>query len=80
MGSARGNCKVMCFHPYSDLTLALMSLREIKTVIDKWAELQEQLGKDYKWVQVCTLISRAIDGAYCGHTCSLSCASSDWRR
>ncbi|XP_043371155.1 galactose-1-phosphate uridylyltransferase isoform X1 [Dermochelys coriacea] len=50
--SARGVCKVMCFHPWSDLTLPLMSLAEIRAVIDKWAELTAELGASYPWVQI----------------------------
>ncbi|NXA42018.1 GALT uridylyltransferase, partial [Eudromia elegans] len=49
---ARGVCKVMCFHPRSDLTLPLMSLAEIRAVVDKWAELEEELGATYPWVQI----------------------------
>ncbi|XP_066568214.1 galactose-1-phosphate uridylyltransferase isoform X2 [Amia ocellicauda] len=49
---ARGVCKVMCFHPWSDITLPLMKMCEIKTVIDKWAELIEDLGATYPWVQI----------------------------
>lgn len=45
--------KVMCFHPHSDLTLPLMSLLEIRAVIDAWAELEAELGASYPWVQVC---------------------------
>lgn len=44
--------KVMCFHPWSDLTLPLMSLAEIRAVIDAWAELAVELGASYPWVQV----------------------------
>lgn len=44
--------KVMCFHPWSDLTLPLMSLVEIRAVIDAWAELAAELGASYPWVQV----------------------------
>lgn len=44
--------KVMCFHPWSDLTLPLMSLPEIRAVIDAWAELATELGASYPWVQV----------------------------
>lgn len=44
--------KVMCFHPWSDLTLPLMSLPEIRAVIDTWAELATELGASYPWVQV----------------------------
>uniref|UniRef100_A0A8C6YBZ0 Galactose-1-phosphate uridylyltransferase n=1 Tax=Naja naja TaxID=35670 RepID=A0A8C6YBZ0_NAJNA len=50
--SARGVCKVMCFHPWTDLTLPLMSLAEIRRVIDKWAEIAVELGASYTWVQV----------------------------
>uniref|UniRef100_A0A8C9WIF9 Galactose-1-phosphate uridylyltransferase n=1 Tax=Scleropages formosus TaxID=113540 RepID=A0A8C9WIF9_SCLFO len=50
--AARGVCKVMCFHPWSDITLPLMQVSEIKTVIDKWAELIEELGPKYPWVQI----------------------------
>uniref|UniRef100_A0A7M4FET1 Galactose-1-phosphate uridylyltransferase n=2 Tax=Crocodylus porosus TaxID=8502 RepID=A0A7M4FET1_CROPO len=50
--SAQGVCKVMCFHPWSDMTLPLMALPEIRAVIDKWAELAVELGATYPWVQV----------------------------
>ncbi|KAJ8402042.1 hypothetical protein AAFF_G00372770 [Aldrovandia affinis] len=50
--AARGVCKVMCFHPWSDITLPLMELSDIKRVIDKWAELIEELGTTYPWVQI----------------------------
>lgn len=53
MSEAQGNCKVMCFHPHSDVTLALMSHDEIRAVIDRWATLDEELGEKYQWVQVC---------------------------
>ena len=44
--------KVMCFHPWSDITLPLMQPAEIRKVVDKWAELIEELGQSYPWVQV----------------------------
>ena len=50
--AAFGTCRVMCFHPWSDLTLPLMSQAEIRTVIDKWAEINVDLGSQYSWVQV----------------------------
>ena len=42
----------MCFHPWSDVTLALMEKEEVVKVIDKWTELVEELGTTYPWVQV----------------------------
>uniref|UniRef100_A0A665U6M5 Galactose-1-phosphate uridylyltransferase n=1 Tax=Echeneis naucrates TaxID=173247 RepID=A0A665U6M5_ECHNA len=50
--AARGVCKVMCFHPWSDVTLPLMKKEEVVKVIDKWAELVEELGATYPWVQI----------------------------
>lgn len=47
-----GECKVMCFHPHSNVTLPEMETKEIVEVFDKWSELSEDLGKKYKWVQV----------------------------
>ena len=49
---ARGTCKVMCFHPWSDMTLPLMQVKDIRNVVDKWAEINTDLGKTYTWVQV----------------------------
>lgn len=42
----------MCFHPWSDVTLPLMKKEEVVKVIDKWADLVEDLGTSYPWVQV----------------------------
>ncbi|XP_073770281.1 galactose-1-phosphate uridylyltransferase isoform X2 [Danio rerio] len=50
--AARGVCKVMCFHPWSDITLPLMQPAEIRKVIDKWADLTVELGATYAWVQI----------------------------
>ena len=43
---------MMCFHPWSDITLPRMSVAEIRTVVDKWAEINVDLGEKYTWVQV----------------------------
>jgi UDPglucose--hexose-1-phosphate uridylyltransferase len=40
----RGLCRVMCFTPRHDLTLATMKPVEIRRVVDKWAEESEELG------------------------------------
>lgn len=49
---AKGTCQVMCFHPWSDITLARMSVHEIRGVIDKWTDINTDLGHKYAWVQV----------------------------
>ncbi len=50
--SVRGICRVLCFSPRHDLTLALMSVEEIGKVVDLWAEQVQELGVRYRWVQV----------------------------
>lgn len=50
--SSRGVCQVMCFHPWSDITLPLMTTQEVRAVIDKWAEINSDLGATYPWVQI----------------------------
>ena len=48
----RGTCRVMCFSPRHDLTLAGMSEREIRGIVDVWADQTTELGERYRWVQV----------------------------
>lgn len=50
--AAYGTCQVMCFHPWSDITLPRMTLPDIRAIVDKWAEINVDLGKKYTWVQV----------------------------
>lgn len=40
----RGVCRVLCFSPRHDLTLARMSPAEIRLVVDAWAEQVSELG------------------------------------
>jgi len=49
-----GVCRVICFSPRHDLTLAKMSVPEIRKVIDVWAEQFNELGSrdDISYVQV----------------------------
>lgn len=48
--SARGLCKVLCFHPDHSLTLARMTQPEIRRVVDAWAREYEALGA-LDWIQ-----------------------------
>ncbi len=50
--AVRGTCRVLCFSPRHDLTLAQMQPAEIRRVVDLWAEQVADLGKTYSWVQV----------------------------
>lgn len=47
-----GTCRVVCFSPRHDLTLAEMDLPDIERVIDVWASQTAELGEDHSWVQV----------------------------
>ncbi|GIY42203.1 galactose-1-phosphate uridylyltransferase [Caerostris extrusa] len=49
---AKGTCRVMCFHPKSNITLPLMSVVEIIHVINTWIKEFLDLGDRFKWVQV----------------------------
>ncbi len=48
----QGTCRVMCFSPRHDQTLAVMPVDAIRQVVDLWAEQISELGKQYRWVQV----------------------------
>lgn len=48
----RGTCRVICFSPRHDLTLARMPAPEIERVIATWQEQSAELGQRYRWVQV----------------------------
>lgn len=48
----RGTCRVICFSPRHDLTLAQMSVPAIRRVINVWSDQIEELGQQYRWVQV----------------------------
>jgi UDPglucose--hexose-1-phosphate uridylyltransferase len=49
-----GICRVICFSPRHDLTLAKMSLAEIRSVVDVWTAQAEELGSrpDFSYVQI----------------------------
>lgn len=48
----QGTCRVICFSPRHDLTLALMDLPAIRGVIDLWASQTAELAERYQWVQI----------------------------
>jgi len=50
----RGICRVVCFSPRHDLTIARMSIAEISQVVDTWVEQYKDLGtRDaINWVQI----------------------------
>ena len=48
----RGTCRVLCFSPRHDLTIARMSRPEVRGIVDIWADQSVELGEHYRWVQV----------------------------
>ncbi|KAK2702982.1 galactose-1-phosphate uridylyltransferase-like isoform X2 [Artemia franciscana] len=52
IAGAKGSCRVLCFHPKSNITIPLMTVQEIKRIIDKWCEELQELGKHFTWVQI----------------------------
>ena len=47
-----GTCRVVCFSPRHDLTMARMSTAEVGRVVDLWADQTAELGERWRWVQV----------------------------
>jgi UDPglucose--hexose-1-phosphate uridylyltransferase len=47
-----GTCRVLCFSPRHDLTLSRMTVGQIRTVVDLWAQQTAELMASYPWVQV----------------------------
>ena len=50
--SAGGLCRVICFSPRHDLTLAEMEVSAIRKVVDLWGAQVADLGERYRWVQL----------------------------
>lgn len=50
--AVNGVCRVICFSPRHDLTLAEMEPAAIRQVVDVWAEQAAELGRQYRWVQL----------------------------
>ncbi len=47
-----GTCRVVCFSPRHDLTLAELALEAVHGVVDLWAAQSAELGRSFRWVQV----------------------------
>lgn len=50
--NVQGTCRVVCFSPRHDLTLAEMSVEDIGVVIETWQGQLAELGTKYRWVQI----------------------------
>lgn len=47
-----GTCRVLCYSPRHDLTMAEMEVEHIHQVVDLWVAQASELGSKYRWVQV----------------------------
>ena len=47
-----GECRVICFSPRHDLSLAQMTAPDIVRVVETWQAQTAELGSRYRWVQV----------------------------
>lgn len=50
--TVRGTCEVICFSPRHDLTLAEFAAADVRRVVDLWVDRAENLGRDWRWVQI----------------------------
>jgi len=48
----QGTCRVLCFSPRHNLTMARMSTEGVRRIIDVWADQTADLGKRFRWVQL----------------------------
>lgn len=48
----QGECRVVCFSPRHDLTLAEMSPVEVQRVVEVWCRQVEELERRYPWIQI----------------------------
>jgi UDPglucose--hexose-1-phosphate uridylyltransferase len=48
----RGECRVICFSPRHDLSLAEMAVADIRAVVEIWAAQISELGQRHRWVQI----------------------------
>jgi UDPglucose--hexose-1-phosphate uridylyltransferase len=49
---ARGTARVMCFSPDHGASLPMLSIGQIRSVVDAWAAQSEELGRDHDYVQL----------------------------
>lgn len=52
MESSRGTARVICFSPDHSKTLPLMETKEIRSVVDLWADQYTELSGSYQYVQL----------------------------
>ena len=64
--SVGGECRVLCFSPRHDLTLAEMDVEDVERVVRLWQDQLGELQTRYRWVQIFETRG-AISGASNAH-------------
>ncbi|XP_018332031.1 probable galactose-1-phosphate uridylyltransferase [Agrilus planipennis] len=52
IATAKGTCRVICFHPRSDVYIPTMTLEEVRSIIEEWIRQMKELGPKFLWVQI----------------------------
>ncbi|XP_060519931.1 probable galactose-1-phosphate uridylyltransferase [Cylas formicarius] len=50
--AAKGTCRVICYHPHSDVYFTNLSLGQVVDIIREWINQTRELGKRFVWVQL----------------------------
>ncbi|KAJ8969434.1 hypothetical protein NQ317_008625 [Molorchus minor] len=48
---AKGTCKVICYHPHSDVYFTSLSVEDVISIINEWIRQTAELGKSYQWIK-----------------------------
>ncbi|CAH1161421.1 unnamed protein product [Phyllotreta striolata] len=52
MQAAKGTCRVICYHPHSNVYYTNLTDQQVVTIIDEWINQLKELGQKYRWVQI----------------------------
>ncbi|XP_057651836.1 probable galactose-1-phosphate uridylyltransferase [Diorhabda carinulata] len=50
--AAKGTCRVICYHPHSNVYLTNLEVKDVISVINEWINQLNELGQKYTWVQI----------------------------
>lgn len=50
--TAKGTCRVICYHPHTDVYFTELNVGEVIAIIDEWVRQTVELGRKYTWVQI----------------------------
>ncbi|KAJ8953223.1 hypothetical protein NQ314_007388 [Rhamnusium bicolor] len=48
--TAKGTCKVMCYHPHTNVYFTSLCTKDIIAIIDEWINQINELGKTFTWI------------------------------